>query len=104
MIDTHDNLTSFHLFTQPDYVFWFANVKLEETLTWPFRTRYSEEDMEVVAKKYAEHAVSKTLTFGDLWETKIRAKLANLEEGVFQHWHSGRIVLVGDSVHKVLLT
>jgi hypothetical protein len=104
MITTHGNLVSFQLFTGPDYVFWFANFKLEEALTWPFCTQYSEEDMEVIAMKYAAHAVSQTVTFGDLWETKIRAKLANLEEGVFQHWHSGRIVLVGDSVHKVILT
>jgi plasmid stabilization system protein ParE len=102
MISTHGNLVSFQLFTGPDYVFWFANFKLEEALSWPFRTRYGEEDMEDIAMKYAAHAVSQTVTFGDLWETKIRAKLANLEEGVFQHWHSGRIVLVGDSVHKVI--
>jgi hypothetical protein len=41
------------------------------------------------------------ITFGDYWKNMLWAHLAPLEEGVFKQWHGGRIVLVGDAVHKV---
>lgn len=28
-------------------------------------------------------------------------RLGHVEEGIFQHWHFGHIVLVGDAAHKV---
>lgn len=39
--------------------------------------------------------------FGELWKNRIRAHLIGLQEGLFDHWSFGRIVLVGDSAHKV---
>ena len=45
--------------------------------------------------------MSDTLVFGEVWKRRIRASIVNLEEGVLDHWYHGRIVLAGDSAHKV---
>ncbi|KAG5766645.1 hypothetical protein H9Q72_005309 [Fusarium xylarioides] len=42
-----------------------------------------------------------TVVFGELWKRRLKAQMISLEEGVLEHWTSGRIVLAGDAVHKV---
>jgi hypothetical protein len=101
MTETHNTHFNFHTLTQPDRIFWFLYVKLDRPTYWPHRTKYTESDAEDLANEFADHPVSKNLLFGELWKKRIRATLASLEEGVFEHWHSGRIVLVGDAAHKV---
>lgn len=39
--------------------------------------------------------------FGDIWKHRAAAGVANFDEGSIVQWHSDRVVLVGDSVHKV---
>lgn len=58
-------------------------------------------EMDVFAESVADHPVSDSIVFGELWKKRDRAILVGLEEGVLQHWYHDRIVLVGDSVHKV---
>ncbi|KAK6076024.1 FAD binding domain-containing protein [Seiridium cupressi] len=70
------------------------------------RTRYTPEDAENLAKKYADvrypsNKAGEWVTFGDIWAQKQWATLANLEEGIVKNWHQGRVVLVGDAVHKM---
>lgn len=67
----------------------------------PKRQKATEEDMEEVAERYSDLALHEKVKFKDLWNTRIRAGLVTLEEGVLSQWHAGRIVLVGDSAHKV---
>lgn len=57
--------------------------------------------MEDVANRFSDLALNEIVRFRDLWETKTRAGLLTIEEGVLSQWHAGRIVLVGDSAHKV---
>ncbi|KAH6660899.1 FAD binding domain-containing protein [Truncatella angustata] len=70
------------------------------------RTRYTPEDADALAKKFADVRYPGTkegefVTFGDVWAQKQWAVLANLEEGIVKTWHEGRAVLVGDAVHKM---
>ncbi|KAH6620443.1 hypothetical protein C7974DRAFT_234147 [Boeremia exigua] len=67
----------------------------------PKRFRATEEDMENVAKRFSEVALNEKLKFKELWEKRKRAGLLTIEEGVLSQWHAGRIVLVGDSAHKM---
>ncbi|KAH6884576.1 FAD binding domain-containing protein [Thelonectria olida] len=64
-------------------------------------TRLTDEDAESFANSLMEKPITPDKTFGDLWAVKKWSRLFNLEEGCVQTWHWDRIVLVGDSVHKM---
>lgn len=88
------------LFTQPGVVYWAIMFKDERSQP-PKRRKHSDEDIEAMAKSFANIPFTENLKFSDLWETKTRSGLLNIEEGILEKWHAGRIVLVGDSAHKV---
>ncbi|KAH0433751.1 hypothetical protein CcaCcLH18_05738 [Colletotrichum camelliae] len=92
---------SFLLLSQPHFVFWFVFFKLPKTLVWPERGRYTAEDAADVAASIYDHPLSEQVKFSELWETRDRADLIPIEEGVLDVWHHGRIVLAGDAAHKV---
>jgi 2-polyprenyl-6-methoxyphenol hydroxylase-like FAD-dependent oxidoreductase len=102
MIMTHNDGFSFLILNQSDVIFWLVIIKLPETLQWPERGRYTAADVDAEAEKIMDCPINKLFGFRDLWEARLRTGLTPLEEGVFEHWHFGRMVLVGDSAHKVL--
>ncbi|KAL8911259.1 MAG: hypothetical protein Q9171_003557 [Xanthocarpia ochracea] len=97
----HNTGYSFLFLTQPDRVFFFVFIRLDNPFTWPKRERYTNEDAEQLAASVADHAVSPTLVFGEVWKKRYRGTLISIEEGVLDHWHHGRIALAGDCAHKV---
>ncbi|KAK2039662.1 FAD/NAD(P)-binding domain-containing protein [Colletotrichum somersetense] len=100
-LSVSDHKFSFLLLTQPHVVFWFVFFRLPETLVWPERGRYTAEDAAEVAASIAEHPITGEVRFRELWDTRTRADLVPIEEGVLDVWHHGRIVLAGDAAHKV---
>ncbi|KAK7418276.1 hypothetical protein QQX98_004061 [Neonectria punicea] len=64
-------------------------------------TRYTDEDAESFASSLMECPITRDKKFGDLWAARKWFRLLNLEEGFVQTWHWDRIVLLGDSVHKM---
>jgi hypothetical protein len=53
-------------------------------------------------RRYGNVHVGAEYTFGDLWDARIAANVLALEEGVLKaRWSQGRVVLLGDSCHKV---
>ena len=101
MTCVHNQGYSFLILTQPDKVFFFVFFRLKSPFTWPKRERFTNEDAENAAAKVADHPISDTTVFGELWKNRVRGSLISLEEGILEHWHFGRIVLAGDSAHKV---
>jgi len=101
MTVVHNNRYSFLTLSQPDQVFFFVFFRLEKPFTWPKRERYSDAEAEELAASVASHPISESLVFGELWKKRSRGALISVEEGVLDHWHHGRIVLAGDSAHKV---
>lgn len=97
----HNKGFSFLIITQPGRTFFFVFIKLPEVVRWPSRPKFTQEDAEREAAKLAELPVTESLLFGEIWKNRIRGQLIPLEEVVFDHWHYGRTVLLGDSVHKV---
>lgn len=87
--------------TQRDQTFFFVFIKLPKAIHWPDRKRYSAEEAEAEAAKYVDLPVADGIRFGQLWKQRVRGHLYCLEEGIFKLWHHERIVLVGDSAHKV---
>lgn len=69
----------------------------------PKRFKATEQDMEDVATRFSDVALNENIKFKDLWDSRTRVGLLTIEEGVLSQWHAGRIVLVGDSAHKVSL-
>jgi 2-polyprenyl-6-methoxyphenol hydroxylase-like FAD-dependent oxidoreductase len=67
----------------------------------PNGRRYTTQDEEKVVQKYKADKICDGVSFGDLYKHKIRSRLISLEEGVFNQWSFGRIVLIGDAAHKV---
>lgn len=88
------------VFTQHGKVYWGITFKDEAHLPEK-RDKATEADIEAVAKNFADHPITEKIKVGDLWGTNIRNGLLTVEEGVLGKWYAGRIVLVGDSVHKV---
>ncbi|RKK16313.1 hypothetical protein BFJ65_g9882 [Fusarium oxysporum f. sp. cepae] len=73
---TSNDKYSFLLLCQPDWISIIVHSKLPEDQQY-------------------------TVVFGELWKRRLKAQMISLEEGVLEHWTSGRIVLAGDAVHKV---
>lgn len=94
----HD--TTALVFTQPGKVYWAKGHK-DEYCRPPKRTRATAEDYEAYAKRMWDEPITETLKFSDLWKTRSRVGMVTIEEGILKQWHAGRIVLVGDSAHKV---
>ncbi|KGO77075.1 Monooxygenase, FAD-binding [Penicillium italicum] len=101
MTVVHNNGYSFLFLTQPDKLFFFVFFRLDKSFTWPQRQRYTDADAEELAASVANHSLCETLVFGEIWKKRLRGSLISLEEGILNHWSHGRIVLAGDSVHKV---
>ncbi|KAI1657308.1 FAD binding domain protein [Daldinia decipiens] len=96
----HNTHFSFTVISQPDHVFTFVTFRLKEPVIWPRRMFYTAQDAEHLAETVASYPVCESLLFGELWRKRERASLVNIEEGVLNKWHCGRIVLAGDAAHK----
>ncbi|TGO15229.1 hypothetical protein BPAE_0584g00010 [Botrytis paeoniae] len=79
-----------------------AWIFIYEHLEKPTKKRawYSQEDVEAFAAKHAEMPINDHLKVKDVFAKKYHAGMANLEEGIIEHWSWGRIVLAGDAAHK----
>jgi FAD dependent monooxygenase len=82
-------------------VFWFIIQKLDRVYTYPNAPRYSPNDAADLCGKMQNVVIWQDITVGDLWKTKVVASMTALEEGIFETWSLNRIVILGDSVHKV---
>lgn len=85
-----------------DLVFWFLFVKSDQVTKSPNAPRFTEEQTLATIDKYGDHNLGPGYTFKDLWNSRVKANMVALEEGVLQtKWNSGgRVVLLGDAVHK----
>ncbi|KAL1888213.1 hypothetical protein Sste5346_009687 [Sporothrix stenoceras] len=97
--EVRGNKTSFQVFMQED-VGWFLAYK---RLTVPVSqsTQYSDDDVSAFADSVMDHPVGEGLLFRDLWDVRKWTRMLNIEEGLVSEWHHDRIVLLGDSIHKM---
>ncbi|KAJ9145331.1 FAD binding domain-containing protein [Pleurostoma richardsiae] len=64
------------------------------------RHTYTEKDVEAFAARLADYPVNETLKVKDVFAQRQTSGMADLEEGIAEHWSWGRIVLAGDACHK----
>ncbi|KAF3769690.1 FAD/NAD(P)-binding domain-containing protein [Cryphonectria parasitica EP155] len=63
--------------------------------------RYSDEEKKKLVEEVAEYFVTDTVQFKDLWGQAQWSFCSGLEEGTAEKWYGDRLVLVGDTVHKM---
>ncbi|KAL2847542.1 hypothetical protein BJY01DRAFT_234224 [Aspergillus pseudoustus] len=82
-------------------VFWFFLLKLDRQYPYSSAPRWSSTDIEKTAERFAADNIWNGIRFSDLWKQRRVVGITNLEEGVFSTWHCGRMVCIGDSMHKM---
>ncbi|KAL6861996.1 FAD binding domain protein [Trichoderma novae-zelandiae] len=98
---THNSGITFLATSQPHAVYFFVIFALDKPFTWPRRERHTDEEAQQLADLIMDKPITEELLFGEVWRRRTRAAVISLEECVMDHWHHGRIALVGDAVHKV---
>lgn len=84
----------------PGLVFWFLFIKTPLDRS-SHVSRFAIDDLEAVIDQYKGTGVGPGFAIEDLWKARVKVSMAPLEEGVLSHWSHGRVLLLGDSVHKV---
>ncbi|GKZ25754.1 hypothetical protein AbraIFM66951_002409 [Aspergillus brasiliensis] len=97
----HDNLTLIIFIGKNKRAFWFVVKKLDRKYTYPDRPRFDDDYMARLCEQLSNRHLTKDLTFGQVWSTRVVASMTALEENVYRTWFHGRIVCIGDSVHKM---
>lgn len=95
---THGNKASLQFLNAHNRSWMFVYEKLETPTTE--RVTFTEKDMEEFAAKHADMNIGDRLKVKDVFPHRTSAGMANLEEGILEHWSGGRIVLAGDACHK----
>ncbi|CAI7598820.1 unnamed protein product [Penicillium palitans] len=96
-----DGLTIITIHGKNGRVYWFVVQKLDKTYTYPNCPRYMASDIEIAAEELRSTVFFKDLNFGHLWETRETVSMTVLEENTFETWYHDRLVLLGDSAHKM---
>lgn len=97
--EMHGNKTTIQLIPAKGILMFLAYQRLPTTTKGS--VRYSEEDKQAFAKEVADIHVTETLTFKDIWDKTYWSYASGLEEGLAERWYGDRVVLVGDTVHKM---
>lgn len=82
-------------------VYWLLCEQLPEIKYGKDIPRYTKEDSHAFAERHRHDPVTNTLKFGQIYDARLMTVLTPLQEIVFDRWHLGRIITIGDSAHKV---
>lgn len=92
----------FQIISQPQRIFWMLYQALDRPTDQP--VFYGKEEAESLAAEHGDFPVGEGLTFKEIRASKTFEKLVVLEKGVAAKWYWKRVVLIGDAVHKVVIT
>lgn len=98
---TYGNRQTLQIVTQPNATFFLVYRKLAQPLRGSVKCNYTQEDADREAALFADSHVTETVLFRHIYEKRLRSQLVNLEEVIFEHWHHGRLAILGDAAHKV---
>ncbi|PGH18167.1 hypothetical protein AJ80_04554 [Polytolypa hystricis UAMH7299] len=96
-----EGLTILVLPLRENSVFWLVISKLDRKYVYPNIPRFSRGDARCICEPLASTSIWADVKFGDLWERRRAFNMSALEEYMFEVWHYGRIVCIGDSVSKI---
>ena len=98
---TYGDRRTIQIVTQPNATFFLVYRKLAQPFRGSVKRNYTQEDADREAALFTDSHVTETVLFRDIYEKRLRSQLVNLEEVVFEHWHHGRLAILGDAAHKV---
>lgn len=96
--DTHSKDKSISFFSGEKRGWFFLYEKLPSPTQE--RVKYTEDDIQAVAKEFSDFALTQTVKVKDVWSQMCGYGMTNLQEGILGHWTFGRVVLIGNSCHK----
>ncbi|RAL03305.1 FAD-dependent monooxygenase spyC [Aspergillus ibericus CBS 121593] len=96
-----DGLSIITIIGKDGRAFWFVIKKLDRKYTYPQTIRFNDEAAARLCEGVADVQLMAGLTFAQVWKTRLVSSMTMLEENVFHTWHCGRVVCIGDSVHKM---
>lgn len=101
IFETHGTGVISQASSNNEFIYFGVITALDEPTT--ARHRFSDREMEEEAKRLSDIYAFPNVKFGELWKNcdRSNAILVHLEEGIIDKWYHERIVLVGDSVHKM---
>lgn len=84
-------------------VFWFVFAKMDQVYRYPSIPRFKQEDAEALIGTVGGLAIREngSVTVRDLYDARVTSQLVAIEESAYQHWSYGRVVCLGDSIHKM---
>lgn len=65
--------------------------------------RFTPEDARDACLEFSGSPVTENVNFGDIYQNRTASAMTPVEEGIASHWHTDKIVLLGDAAHKVLI-
>ncbi|OLN86642.1 FAD-dependent urate hydroxylase 3 [Colletotrichum chlorophyti] len=86
-----DNLTLVATSGSEGRVYWFVFARLPKTVHGRHIPKYTREDEVAFAKKYANHRLTESITFGQIFSKRTSSTLTPLHEGVQATWSSNPI-------------
>lgn len=81
-------------------LYWFLFADMERA-TGADIPRFTKDDEFKLAGQHLQDQVSRSTTFGEVYESRLHTALVAIEEHVFPQWHFERIITIGDAAHKV---
>jgi hypothetical protein len=82
-------------------LYWFLPFKNQQKTQGKAIPRYTEDDLNRVVALARDDIVRPGVNFGDIYDRRIRVSIVPIEEGILKHSFYKRMVLLGDSWHKV---
>ncbi|KAL3463733.1 hypothetical protein BJX64DRAFT_276360 [Aspergillus heterothallicus] len=99
--DDHAVLT----FHGRESVYWFMISRMDRVYAYPDVPRYTMEDAEeLCGGRYVDVRIAERVCVRDLWQSRRVASMTAMEEGLFETWSFGRVVLLADAVRKMTVT
>ncbi|PVH90855.1 FAD/NAD(P)-binding domain-containing protein [Periconia macrospinosa] len=83
-----------------DRVYWFLVRNLGKTVYGTDIPRFTKDDEEELAEKHWNDPITPNIKFSDIYTHKISSVYTSLPEYVYQKWHFGRMMTMGDASHK----
>ncbi|GAQ05406.1 hypothetical protein ALT_2727 [Aspergillus lentulus] len=80
---------------------WFIIVKLDQKYQYGSAPRFSVKDAAAWGERLTDKYIWNDIKFKHIWQNREAFAMTALEENIFQNWSFGRIVCIGDSMHKM---
>lgn len=101
IVRCYDGFAVFVFCGKDSEIGWFVVDKLDRRYQYPEKPAYSTADNIRFCESIGDVEIWEDVRFSDIFNARTSFSAALVEENVFQTWHHGRIVCIGDSITKV---